>query len=911
MTSTETASEKYREAARQQVEMILQRDRVSRVEAFRRAADQFGDLGELGEAIQQLWDEYEQGLQLVPTSESQILDEKVGTWYEGPREEEGYIWGRLRRRMESGGLRGAVDQIDKHSTEIVERLAEPAAADARRRGLVIGYVQSGKTASYASGIAKAADAQYKMVIVLAGIHGNLRKQTQLRLDSDLGVDDGAWYRMTDETADMGKEAANARSLVNSGQRLLAVVKKNKTRLQNLEAFLREIPEERRRDYPILILDDESDQASPDSAVKDEEMSTIHEKLRDIWSLVGNGSYVSYTATPFANLFMEPDSPGSLYPKDFIHVLPEPKGYLGTAQLFGSTIRNADPEHGDDYLDVVRSISDEDRARVVPPSKRKGEDAEPFEPDVPPSLEDAIVWFILATAIRRFRGQEDKHSSMLVHTTHKVEPHFAHRDAIVEFLGQLRDEVKVHEDLSRFQRMFVEEGDRVSELQPEDADQLTFRQLEGPIRSALTAVRVYVDNGSEKEEERVSYRDKPLTAIIVGGTTLSRGLTLEGLFVSYFARRSATYDTLLQMGRWFGFRPGYGDLVRLWLSEGLAGDYQFLADVEAQVRQDIDIMRENGQIPEQVGIRVQQHPGRLSITGAGKMKHVETLHLGLEGRRVETNTFDTRPEILRENLQTTSAFLSSMAESGQSPVKAADGGSIVFEGVPYEGVRRFLEGYRPHRTHRLLEDGQVLQWLDKWDSEVTKGRVPAAGRENLWNVVVMSGGRDARWTASGHEVATVNRAPLQEGKKPSSISDDPDAVGIRALMSSQDHLADLRILKEAGIPGYESLPSRCSEKEAAEYRRSLASGRGLLVLYLVDKDSEPRQKKEQTTRTKMKAEEHIAGFGMISPSDPTGLQRDNEVYVGVVPHWTEPEEDEDEAPSLFVDDEGDYVGEDLS
>ncbi|GGE65002.1 Z1 domain-containing protein [Nesterenkonia cremea] len=882
----------------------VRHDGIPWEEALRRVEDEYGSLPLFSEVLAAIRAEREERISLTPVSVSQILDHQIKNWYPGPQSDG--VWGRLRRRMDQGGLRKAADDIDRHSTEIVERLAEPNQNGERRRGLVVGYVQSGKTASYASVVSKAADAGYRLIIVLAGIHSNLRRQTQLRLDADLGVESGEWFRLTEEHRDFGKHpSTNVLNHVNGGSQLLAVVKKNKNRLKNLETFLRDIPEERRSSYPILIIDDESDQASPDSAVKDEQMSAIHQQLLDIWSLVGNGSYVSYTATPFANLFMEPNSVGSLYPKDFIHVLPEPAGYLGTAQLFGSTLRR-EAEDGDGAYDVVRSIPNDDREAVVPPPKKVG-DPDGFVPEVPPSLEQAITWFVLGVAIRKLRGQGDKHSSMLVHTTHNVQPHFGQRESINAFLETLRTEVSVEEDLTRFKDLFAAEYHRVNELEPEGAAQLTFSQLNGPIREVLAELKVYVDNGAEDADERIIYGDRPQTAIVVGGGTLSRGLTLEGLFVSYFARRSAAYDTLLQMGRWFGFRPNYGDLVRLWLSEGLAGDYQFLADVEAQVRQDIDVMKKNGQTPAQVGIRVLQHPGRLSITGAGKMKSTQNLRLGLEGRRVETNIFDVRAETLRANLSAGERFIEGVLDAGVRRVSGRRLHHHVFDGAPYQHVRKFLESYRPHDSHRLLNTGHALEWLDEWDKKVSRGDVSSTVTDNLWNVVVMNGGRDGVWSAGDVEVSTINRAPLQERLKPSSISNDPEAVGIRALMSSQDHLVDLRVMRDTGVPGYDSLPSKCSETEAAKLRREKASGRGVLVLYVVDSGSQPRNDDDRKTRTTMQTPEHVLGFGMISPSDPHGLARDNEVYVGVVPDWTEQVDDEDVPMVDHIDREGDFNG----
>lgn len=892
-----------------QVEMVRTSAQVPLVEAFRRVRDggEYDSIPESGliyEALQMKLDEL---VEFRPGPDGPIVQDELGTWYLGPSKH-AQVWGSLRKSMENGGMAGAVDSIDDHSTQIVQQLAEPFVAGSRRRGLVIGHVQSGKTANYASVIAKAVDARYRMVVVLAGMHSNLRAQTQRRLTKDLGIDE-TWVRLTDLDKDMGRQS-NAVHLAQSSGTTIAVIKKQKQRLANLERYLADLAPESLRNYPILIIDDESDQASPDSSLKDDEASTIHELLLRIWSHVNNGTYVSYTATPFANLFMEPDREDSLYPRDFIHVLPEPQGYLGTQKIFGAGVAVGEDEVDSD-LDLLREIPNADREAVVPPRKGRGEELSEhgeFSPSLPVSLREAVRWFLLASAVRRYRGQIDDHSSMLVHTTHETEPHFRIRDLLNSYLGDVRTTVLVDGDYSAFEKLMVEELPRVSELRPRDVTQPSFEDLEPHLRDVLADVRVYVDNGSEAVSERVQYRDdRPLTAIIVGGNTLSRGLTLEGLFVSYFARNSATYDTLLQMGRWFGFRPGYGDLVRLWLSEGLAGDYQFLADVEAQVRSEVRLMQQSGQKPSQVGVRVKQHPGRLSITGRGKMKHTQEQDVGLEGRRVETNIFDVAPATLRANLRTAWNLVNRLQSQGLPLLRDPGSGSVLYRDVSYVDVRAFLESYVPHSAHGLLSEGGVLQWLDKWDDQVKSGLIKAVPRDNLWNVVVISGASQSEWTHAGLKVNTVSRAPLK--RKPSSIAEDDLAVGIRALMSASDHVSDLRILRASGVDVSKQVSVKASDSEAARIRQKEVDGRGLLVIYIIDKDSQPRKANQQTRRA-LDAEEHVVGFGMMAPSNPGGRNLDDEVYIGVTPHTVVDDEyEDDELPRDGLEDlEGDYVAE---
>ena len=379
-------------------------------------------------------------------------------WYTGVPVTNG-VWNGLVGRMEAKGLGDAIGSIDQSSDLIVSSLAEPRVNKMKRLGIVIGNVQSGKTANYTAVIAKALDCQYKFVIVLSGIHNNLRKQTQRRLERDLGatVNPAEWLKLTGEEGDFGRAyIENAHALVNSHQRVLAVAKKNTSRLKNLLEFLQEIPDVLRSRIPILIIDDESDQATPDSSPGiDDDPTAVNQLMKEIWAEVRNGSYVGYTATPFANILMNPNAQDAnglqeLYPKDFIHVMPTPSEYFGAEKIFG-----VDEDAGRDinHPDVVRKIPQSEVDVIVANDRMKTS----AKQTVTHSLEDAIRWFVVAAAIRRSRSQSDQHSTMLVHTTHYADPHFAMRDAIVKFLEPLKRRAR-EDDVEAFREIFHAERD---------------------------------------------------------------------------------------------------------------------------------------------------------------------------------------------------------------------------------------------------------------------------------------------------------------------------------------------------------------------------------------------------------------------------------------------------------------------
>ncbi|MCX0278266.1 Z1 domain-containing protein [Nocardia zapadnayensis] len=847
-------------------------------------------LTDLDTVVAEHHEQVKQALKLSEQSTSFTRDEMARGWYT-PRKVVGGVWDGLSTRMSDGNLAGAVASIDASSGAIVAHLAEPMVADDKRRGLVIGNVQSGKTANYAAVIAKALDEGYKLIIVLAGIHSNLRQQTQRRLERDLGtqVDSAKWHRLTSADGDIGKaDIKNAAAIISTSRRTLAVVKKNTRRLENLRDFLKAVDPGTIKNTPILIIDDESDQATPDaSAAGASEPTGINQRMREIWSLVNNGTYVGYTATPFANVFMDPASDSELYPADFLSVMPTPDSYFGAERLFGLA------DAATDVPDVIRYIGDDELPHLAPP-RGKGT---PFSPEVTESLATAIRWFIIAAAVRRTRGQGSKHSTMLIHTTHRVEPHFQIRDAVDQFIGPLAQSA-LDGDVSEFYDVFHEEMNRAAELYTGDGPAPTWPTVKMEIPNVLRTLKIAVDNSSAEAGERLDYLgESPQTVIVIGGGTLSRGLTLEGLFVSFFTRTSNAYDTLLQMGRWFGYRAGYEDLQRVWVSPGLDSDYRFLASVEADLRIEIDRMTAAGQIPRQIGLRIKRHPGRLEITSKNKMKHTERVEVDFEGYRLQTTVFDVSDaEELSASASDVSAFLTSIMGQLHHDQSAHSSGPRLFQDVSSELVLSFLGDFRVHdRYSKLIEDAAV------W----TRSKLP----DTPWNVVLASGSSQEQFSVGGLSVRTVNRSPLAErGGKPRSTD-----VDIRALMSAGDLVADLRILDLVRPPESGQVTNRM--QMALRSSREGAAGRGLLVLYPISRNSPVADSKTRQPMSKVLGDINpeliapgappIFGIALVTPFDVDGVVQNKGEYVAVrPPHSGGDDEFVEETP---VDDELDYSG----
>jgi hypothetical protein len=796
-------------------------------------------------------------------------------WDVGEQYDIDIFWPALLPLLEQKVGTAAAKSIGDAASEVRKSCADPHHHGTSKRGLVVGYVQSGKTANYTALIAKAADAGYRGFIVLSGIHNALRRQTQLRIEHDLidraneaaGSKYGAprWQLLTqtEPDRDFGHMPNGSAMLASTDLRLLAVVKKNATRLRRLKKWLADIPETTRKRCPILIIDDEADQATPNSARARDEVTAINGLMRGIFVLLPTSTYVGYTATPFANVLIDPGVAGDFYPRDFIISLPRPEGYFGAEALFGSPC-DEDASDADDGYDLIRSVPDDDRDAIRPP--RSADQREEFRPPVPESMKEAIRWFVLATAARRARGHQNFHSSMLIHTTQLARVHFQQADAVREFLGEVKDD-PIGPELGSLERVWESERDRYVPDAPDT--KLSFDEVKPHIRGVLDHLKVIVDNSLS--EDRLDYTETevvdaeehevPQTVIAVGGNTLSRGLTLEGLTVSYFVRSASTYDTLLQMGRWFGFRPGYGDLARVWMPDELAANFRFLAGVEAELREDIARYSSDGLTPIDAAVRIRRHPS-MAVTTRMKMQRAVSAQISYAGQRRQTFLFDHQNhDALRSNIQCghdlVRGLRTMMRPEQPSPAR------WVFHGASFELVRSFLQLYRFHPDHADLSGQAILDFLDRWSD---------AGYPIRWNVAVM-GSSQTQHTLNGEpfdlgtidlgldvEVGMLNRSRMRKDQSATRAN-------IKSLMSTPDRVVDIRDLGpgEAGR----------RDAELRALRRVKAPQEGLLALYPVSKDSQPLSaaQLEANSRVALGAVEHVLGVGLVFPDPPLGAPED--------------------------------------
>ncbi|MFE2478158.1 Z1 domain-containing protein [Streptomyces sp. NPDC059389] len=814
-------------------------DRFPPVEAVKRL-EAFGVSADVMQRIRERHEADTIRIRELEEPQSVVLGNR-DTWYTGPQSGDKY-WPAIVELLRKDGWpqEPAIRSLDDSSTRITSLLNHPKERAFTTKGLVVGYVQSGKTTSFTSVMAKAADRGYKLFIVLAGIHNGLRRQTQARLVQQLvEPNPSRWSQLTGLDRDftpLQNPAAYFGSSNNT--HVLCVVKKNAAVLRKLSRWL-DSASDYLKDCPALIIDDEADQATV--ATK-----SINPLILSIMKSLPKSAYVGYTASPFANLLIDPSSQ-DLYPEHFVVNLPKPKGHFGTEVLFGRyALDGEDPNEVDDGHDMIRSVPEDDVPCVRPMTR---DEVEGFEPVITDTLRRAVEYFWLVTAARRVRGTGNPHNTMLIHTSVNTSVHNSFKGPLLHLRKRVAQALTDPAAVEGLRRLWEEETARVPAGEFGEKP-VPFDELLQVLPAVLDDCRVIMDNSSS--EDRLDYENGPVVAIAVGGNTLSRGLTLEGLSVSYFVRAVSAYDTLLQMGRWFGFRNGYADLPRIWMTDELAEWFRHLATVETEMRRDIDVYLTESEDPLTFAVRLRTHPS-LRVTAAAKMRDAVTAASSYSGRRVQTHYFHTDTEWLRGNADAARTLIEASVTASVRAEECPEDGRYVFRDVPHEAVVDFLQSYKFHEDSPENDADLIIGYIRK--------RVSAAGSLGRWNIAVIgnpAGVRDYTF-APDVTVGRITRARLKSKGAKAGTAD------IKTLMSRRDAAVDL-----AGET------SRLSEGGIKELRRVQAPDTGLLVLYPIDKNSEPHPSKEQS-REALGAEEHVIGVGLVFP-ESVGKDSTVEKYI---------------------------------
>lgn len=686
------------------------------------------------------------------------------------------FWNRYRMYLqkEQGWNIKILDELERSTDEIMDLLGNPRQADGfQRRGLCIGDVQSGKTSNYIGLINKAADAGYRVIILLTGTIEKLRRQTQGRIDEGfIGLDSTAFTRdnkndvwvgvgcinpsvsgwaVTSTSSDFN--AATAKKIVGQLSSINApvifVLKKNKSVLEKLEKWLRlynatTISEKTKKiELPMLLIDDEADNASVNT--KDMDSPTaINAAIRKLLKLFVKENYVGFTATLYANIFIDPDSEtemleSDLFPRHFIYALEAPTNYIGASKVFSEDAP---------YSFMLKS--NDDCEAQLPLKHKNGSVMRAF----PRSLEEAIASFFIANTVRDLRGAEKTHRTMMINVSRFISVQDQIAKAVDGFVRTMQREIQNYyllgpNALQYDAFMLLKEVfDTHFAVIPDF--EFSWDKIQRALKDAVMPIIVRTVNGGNAPKN-LNYDEVEdgLRLIAVGGMSLSRGLTLEGLCVSYFYRNSMMYDTLMQMGRWFGYRGGYADICQVWMPGVAISWYSYISEATDELRREVRRMQEANRTPEDFGLCVRSDIASLLVTARNKMKTAQDyeMMISLDGRVVETPYLHNDPVVLKRNLDVTKEFLEKL--NGKYMLHQNDPGLAIkhpqYLDVEKADVLDFLGLFSSHGMNADFHIDDIVQLIEK----------NMDGTLDTWDITVAGGDGDPV-TFPGFSVSAIKR-----------------------------------------------------------------------------------------------------------------------------------------------------------
>ncbi len=826
-----------------------------------------------------------------------------------------FYWDRYRKLLLQNGLpKDVVISTDTVTDKILSRLGNPNKnVPWDRRGMVVGHVQSGKTANYTGLICKAADAGYRLIIVIAGIHNNLRNQTQARIDEGfIGRDTGRSQEakkgnakhiigvgrfdasntpvsLTNTLRDFNKATAstNTSEIDSYKVPVVLVIKKNHRTLANLLDWLKDNSargDQLMIDQPMLLIDDEADNASINTKYGSKLVTTINGQIRDLLNIFHRSCYVGYTATPFANIFVDPDQDDEMYnedlfPRDFIIGLDVPTNYFGPKKVFIDGI----PDDGNPIW--LRYISDNED--LLPIKHKIDHEIEAL----PQSLMRALRAFLLARAIRNLRGQKRSHCSMLVNASRFTDVQGRLRNRLHEALERIQNSARINASRGRS----ALEDPEIRELHSVWSEEYaeagpSWEAIQAEILESTASAKVVEVNSRANDLDYSQSGERGQTVIAVGGFSLSRGLTLEGLIVTWFLRNSMMYDTLMQMGRWFGYRSGYEDLCRIWMPAEAIDWYSFIANAADELHDELRTMDKAKATPKMFGLAVRSHPASLLVTARNKMgsgKKVTTL-VGLSNRFIETSKVGLDTGSLNANHDLGKALVAKLKKTAFEEISTPWGQLV--RGVPVDIIDEFLAGWRNAEQSTTTEPGPVRSYIRaRKDDEL-----------HTWDVLLTSLSKSNRApdTTLGIPIIPMNRYVSLEDLKSDFMSFSGKRMrvasrGIEKVGVDPDRAAaaEAEYRKEHDIPEGERVnyPDKI-------YRRERE--RGLLLLYLVQPTPPPKADVDAETAALI-PDKPVVAWGLSLPTSERPAER-VEYVVNTVRYqelFGDDDEDEDQEADL--------------
>ena len=823
-------------------------------------------------------------------------------------EDDASSWQLYKKKLLDNGFKpDTVDEIERTTLKILKRLNGDTTESDPVKGLVIGNVQSGKTANMAALMAMAADWGWNMFIVLSGTIENLRVQTQNRLFNDLNQQGTLWWRPLQhlsKSVDISQKAQSLHFDAGSRERYFTVCLKNSTRLKKLIQWA-QADKNKQRQMKILVIDDEADQAGINTCnIDKDELSKINKLIRalvngkneegkDIDSKYLAMNYIGYTATPYANILNEAGGE-SLYPRSFITTLAVSKEYFGPQQIFGY----AGDSVSFDGLDIVRVIDTDELNEL-----KNIHDGDPFV--TPETLIDAVCWFMCGVACMRL-WEYKKPISMLIHTSQKTAHHSAVAQVVSDWIRNTpkkdiikRAEIVWHEETSRFSfenfRTQYPSYDRPDEAINKYPDFVDVKeQLEILIDGGISHIELGSDgdltyhkgihlcidnctnNGvtSDGMHVRLAYPDSsnmpsPAPAfIVVGGATLSRGLTIEGLISTFFLRSVGQADTLMQMGRWFGYRKKYELLPRLWVTDKTRQQFVFLAALDQELRDEIQHMDITGRSPADYGPKVKNSPkvSFIRITAKNRMQAATEAAMDYSGASNQTYLFDNSSTVLADNIRFTEEFIGELGDAWIPDDNRYDN-DIVWRNISFGTIRKYIERFNFCSRLKVFNDTKpLMDWIEKVTNE---------GKLGAWNVIV-AGKKNATngtWTLpDGKSVNKINRS-----KKDNQNEADANILDIGVLRDPMDLLADVDISSVSDLDLkqriLDSISNSISKGAAGLRDKAGLDTTPQLIIYRVDQHSTG-----SGTRRDLEAKEDVIGISIYIPGGRIGTSYASSVSI---------------------------------
>lgn len=757
---------------------------------------------------------------------------------------EPYFWNRYKKYLFQQQFPDQIiSKIDDVTDKILGRLENPSKkGDWNRKGMVVGHVQSGKTANFIGVVNKASDVGYKLIIILAGMIEDLRSQTQIRVDEGyIGQDSSKKdnvdrsetligvgnidpnripMTLTDKFNDF-KTTTNFQPNEYNNATII-VVKKNTSVLRKLKEWLKRNNTNLNgtiSDLPLLMIDDEADHASVNTNNPDKDPTAINQRIREILCLFNRKCYLAYTATPFANIFIDPDNDDDmlnddLFPRDFIYSLEPPNNYVGAEKIFNST----------EEVNIIREVNDiED---ILPVRHKKDADFI----GLPDSLVEAINSHIISKAIRIIRGQNKKHHSMLVHVSRFKDVQKQVYELIVQYKQNMLNNIRSYYKLS-FEDAI--KNDYIVDLYNTWKKEYrniysNWGEIQDLLLEACGPMQTMLINGdSDDNLDYAIYKENGLNVIAVGGDRLSRGLTLEGLATSYFYRNTSMYDTLMQMGRWFGYRDGYHDLCRIYLTPMTEAYFSHIAEATEELRDELKEMFAKGLTPKDFGIKVRTHPGSLLITAKNKMRTATIVRrkVNFKGKLLESDKLDLKPDNRKFNFNLLNNFVSNLLKL--KDVNKNKQNNYVFENIPIKYIIDFVFDFRNYKNSHMTETQPLVAYLKN----------AQAAFEN-WDVVIVSNEKEKTITTlSGLDIHIQRRTV--EKKEPHYKENDFIEITKRRRVGNI--YAEMAGMSEDEISNAEDEHIKANNMKKEDFKTSSLNGRflrknrskPLLMLHLIN------------------------------------------------------------------------------